>query len=284
MKMSLLAFVAATMPLSSRNAEAQNEAKMYAITVWNAGCAGAQRDPWDDMVLAWYNEITNVGSSIFGWCISGHCAEAYTRDGSFVNGSIANSWFADSAVVSWGNDTPNLDDGDAAMIGLHGADSAGVWSGSVRVDETGTGDCSIRQDEMGIGNSDLEFLHLSSCNSMDRNQWPNWWRAFKGAHQVDGFHGLMWIGSGLVSNYSDFADAAFDTAISDAWLDNHYVPDVSGTDDQCPVAYAVGADQADAVNRLFNERYNNVFSDPTTVGWWQVTYITGCDPSNEDAL
>ena len=62
------------------------------------------------------------------------------------------------------------------------------------------------------------------------------------------------------------------------------MPNVSGSDDQCPVAYAVGANEADATNRLFNERYDNVFSDPSSIGWWHVTYILGCDPANETAL
>ena len=236
------------------------------------------------MVDAWYDEITDTGFEIFGWCASGHCDDAFSRDGSVVDDSIANSWFADSSVVSFGADTTRLDDGDAVMIGLHGADSSGVWSGTVRVDEAGSGDCSIRRDEMQIGDSDLEFLHLSSCNSMDDNQWASWWQAFSRQHQVDGFHGFMWIGSGLISNYSDFADDAFGGSISDSWLDNHYVPNVSGSDDQCPVAYAVGANEADATNRLFNERYDNVFSDPSSIGWWHVTYILGCDPANETAL
>lgn len=270
--------------LAASPAQAQLEAKMYAISIWNAGCAGGQRDDWDNMVDAWYDEITNTGFSIFGWCIFGHCNEAFSRDGRAVNGSIANSWFADANVVTWGNDTPRLDEGDAVMIGTHGADSSGVWSGTMRVDEAGGGDCNLRRDEMQIGDSDLEFLHLSSCNSMDANQWASWWQAFSRAHQVDGFHGFMWIGSGLIGNYRNFASDAFDGSISDAWLDNHYVPDISGSDDQCPVAYAVGANQRDAINRLTTERYNNVFADPASIGWWQVTYIAGRDPANETAL
>jgi hypothetical protein len=265
-------------------ASAAFEAKMYAVTVWNAGCAGSTRATWDDMVDAWYDEITDDGFEIFGICVSGHCDDAFSRDGLVVDDSIANSWFADASVVSFGADTTRLDDGDAVMIGLHGADSSSVWSGTVRVDEAGAGDCSIRRDEMQIGDSDLEFLHLSSCNSMDRNQWSSWWQAFSRQHQVDGFHGFMWIGSGLISNYANFADDAFGGSISDSWLDNHYVPNVSGSDDQCPVAYAVGANEADATNRLFNERYDNVFSDPASIGWWHVTYIQGCDPANETAL
>jgi hypothetical protein len=280
---ALLALAAAT-TLTPGAAQARLEAKMYAVTVWNAGCAGSTRSTWDDMVAAWYDEITNQGFSIFGWCVSGHCGDAFSRDGSTVDGNIVNSMFADASVVAWGNDTAHLDEGDAVMIGLHGADSSGVWSGSMRVNEAGSGDCSLRRDEMEIGDSDLEFLHLSSCNSMDSNQWADWWRAFNRAHQVDGFHGFMWIGNSLISNYSNFASDAFDDAISDAWLDDHYVPNVSGSDDQCPVAYAVGANQADATNRLFNERYDNVFSDPTSIGWWHVTYIAGCDPANEGPL
>ena len=261
------------------------EAKMYAITIWNAGCSGGQRDAWDDMVQAWYDEITDAGTSVFGICLWGHCGEAFTRDGSLVNSTNRNSRFADSSLVSFGVDSSNLDEADAAMIGTHGADSAGVWVGSMRVDEAGAGDCNLRRDEMELGDTDLEFLHLSSCNSMDANQWSgSWWRAFRGLHQVDGFHGFMWIGNGLIGNYENFADDAFDGSIADAWLDNHYVVDISGSDDQCPVAYAVGANQADAINRLHTERYDNVFGDPTAVAWWQVTYVGGCDPANETAL
>ena len=172
-----------------QTAAARYEAKMYAVTVWNAGCAGSTRSTWDDMVDAWYDEITDAGTSIFGWCVSGHCDDAFSRDGLAVDGSIANSWFADSSVVSFGADTTRLDDGDVVMIGLHGADSSGVWSGTVRVDEGGSGDCSIRRDEMQIGDSDAEFLHLSSCNSMDDNQWASWWQALPAPSSAPGVWG-----------------------------------------------------------------------------------------------
>lgn len=269
------------------------EAKMYAVTTWNAGCGGSTRDSWDNMVKAWYDDVTNTGTSILGWCISGHCSDAFSKDGSLVNGNMVNSLFADATRVSWGNDTPNLDDGDAVMIGVHGADVSNGWSGSMRVDEAGSGDCSIRTAEMEIGDSDLEFLHLSSCNSMDDNQWSNWEKSMGRAHQVDGFHGLMWIGSGLVSDYEDFGDDAFGGSISDSWLDNLYYNNAFGTnnaDDQCPVALAVGANATDALNRLHNERYDNVYSDPPHSGLtgsgtiWATTYIAGCNPQGEDTI
>lgn len=269
------------------------EAKMYAVTTWNAGCSGSTRSSWDDMVKAWYDDVTNTGTSFFGWCISGHCGDAYSKDGSLVNGNMVNGLFADASRVSWGNDVTHLDDGDAVMIGLHGADVGNGWSGSLRVDEAGSGDCKIRTPEMEIGDADLEFLHLSSCNSMDDNEWSTWEKSMAHAHQVDGFHGLMWIGSGLVGDYDDFGDDAFDGPISDSWLDNLYYSNAFGTnnqDDQCPVAFAVGSTGSDALNRLHSERYNHVFSDPPHSGTtgsgtiWAATYIAGCDPQGEDTI
>ena len=278
--------------LLSAGSAAALEAKMYAVTTWNAGCSGGTRDSWDNMVQDWYDDITNTGTDLWGWCISGHCGDAFTKEGKLVNGDVVNSRFADLSKVSFGNDHNRMDAGDAVMIGLHGADVSSGWQGSMRVNEAGSGDCSIHTTEMEIGDTDLEFLHLSSCQSMEDNQWSNWEKSMAGAHQVDGFHGLMWIGSGLVNDYGDFSDDAFGGSISDSWLDNMYYEDEfnGGVDDQCPVAYAVGSNGTDSQNRLHNERYDNVFSDPPDSGptgsgtIWSATYITGCNPAGEDTI
>jgi hypothetical protein len=269
-----------TSPLAT---QAAMEAKVYSITTWNAGCDGSTRDWWDNMANAWYNEITRKGTNILGWCIGGHCGDAYSKDGQLTNGNFVNSLFADSGLVAWGNDHNHLDEGDAALIALHGFETGNVYGGALRVNEAGNGNCSVMRDEMRLGNSDLEFLHLSSCQSMDDNQWSSWWQSFNGLHQVNGFHGLMWIGSGMVNDYEDFADDAFSSSIADAWLDNMYIPNVSGNDDQCPVAYAVGANSNDMWNRIATERYNRVHTDPA-VGWWGVSFIAGCDPAAETVI
>ena len=265
-------------------ANAAYEAKSYAVTTWNAGCSGSTRNSWDDMADAWYDEITRKGVNFFGWCIGGHCSDAYSRDGQQVDGTIRNSQFADRSIVNWGNDSAHMDEGDAVMLALHGFENGNDYGGRVRINEAGGGNCNIRRSEMDLGDFDQEFLHLSSCQSMDDNQWSSWWRAFDGAHQVTGFHGLMWIGTNRISEYRDFAEDAFSKTIADSWLDNMYVPNIQNGDDQCPVAYAVGANHNDMWNRIGTERYNNVLSDPNDVGWWGVTYIEGCDPAAETTI
>lgn len=259
------------------------EAKLFAITRWDAGCGGSARSAWDDMGLAWYNEITRKGFYLWGHWWFGHGPNAYLKDGKYINGNIADSWFTDSDLVWWGNDKTFADEADACMICLHGSENSGRWQGSVRIDEAGSGNCRTWQGDMAFGDSDLEFLHLSSCHSLDDNQWFfEWASSFDGLHQVDGFHGWMWIGSSLIDDYDDFAEDAFSISIADAWLDNMYHADISGSDDQCPVAYAVGANSNDMWNRIGTERYNRVHSDPTTVRYVGCFYIANCDPANED--
>lgn len=247
------------------------EAKMYGVTRWDGGCSGSTRDSWDNMADAWYDEM---GDS--SW---------YFKKFSLTNGNIINSKFADATKVAWGADSGFLDDADAAILFWHGAESGDIYRGSMRVDESGSGDCKINQNEMELGDQDLEFLALSSCQSMDDNQWKEWWKSFKGLHQLDGFHGLMWISSGRVSDYRNFAEDAFDDNIADAWLDNLYDTNIGDDNvDQCPVAYGVGNGNTDLWNRMDHERYDNIFSDPTTHTRWGATYIIGCDPAAETVV
>lgn len=261
-------------------ASAAMEAQLYAITVWDADCNGGTRNAWDDMGDAWYNDITWEG--FWFW---GHGSDAYSRDRRVVNGNIADSWFTDTAKAAFGNDVTYLDEGDAVMLCTHGSESNGRYAGTMRIDEPGSGNCKTWQGHMDLGDSDLEFLHLSSCQSLDDNQWAGEWHdSFKGLHQVNGFHGFMWISSSFTGDYSGFSNDAFHEPIADAWLDNLYRPNVSGSDDQCPVSYAVGANSADCWNRIGSEEYDDVLSDPTTVRYWGCIYISGCDPANEDVI
>ena len=264
-----------------------NEAHLYAITDWPAACPAGSRSLWDDMGLAWYDEITDSGFSIGSWCLWGHCNDYFSRDRQMINGSIKANLFADTSLVAWGQDASYLDEADAAMICTHGGDDSDYWSGSMR-EKDGSNDCGINaRTEMKIGDSDLEFLHLSSCHSLDDNMIPKAYTLFSksGAtaklHQLDGFHGCMWIGSSFVDDYEDFADDAFDMSIGLAWALNMYRENVNGQWTQCPISYAVGRTADDCINRLTTERYNSIKSDPTAIGYYCYYYYPDCRPDCE---
>lgn len=273
---SLLVCVAAFAPA----AQATREAKMYVVQTWDGGCSGNSLAAYsfDDMVDAWYDEITNSD------CWWGHCGDAYSRDGSLVNGNVINSKYADSGVVGWGADSSYLDEADAALVGWHGGDSSGVYQGSMRVNEAGDGNCTLARTEMALGNSDLEFLHLLSCHSMDDNMWSGWRSAFDGLHQMGGFHGNAWASSSRVNDYEDFADDAFSDTLADAWLDNLYDTGVGDDNvDQCPVAYGVGSSEDNVWDRMADENYEDVWSDPTP-NWWGAIFFEGCNPAGESTI
>jgi len=170
------------------------EAQVYAITDWISECPAGDRSWWDDMGDAWYDEITDCGVDFFGWCLLGHCGDCYSRDKRRVNGSMTPARFAEELDFTWAHDRTYVDEADAAMVCLHGGDDDDYWRGKCRY--KAGGDCYINaEDELRVGDYDLEFLHLSSCHSLDDNMIPNTWRVFRRAgssrilHQLDGFHG-----------------------------------------------------------------------------------------------
>ena len=260
-------------------------AVVKAITHWNSSCSGGQRDDWAYMVDGWYDDITNTLPSPWG-----HGTLAWWQDGSFTNGNIVDSDFVDLSLQTWGRDwvdDTGIDEPDALMVALHGGVSSdGRWYGRVRVDEAGSGNCNAYQGDMEL-DYDLEFLHLSSCNSMNRPVWfsNGWSSSFRKLRQIDGFHGYMWIWSPYRSRYTDFADDAFDTSIAMSWLDNLYIPNADGAgSDECPCSRGVGATSADLWNRMFNEQYDWTYDSDPTPNVHGVIYLIGCDPAGESAL
>lgn len=264
------------------------EAKVYVITNWPASgsCSGNDVSAWDDMAFAWYDEIGD-GSVFF-------------KNGSWTNSNLRRSVFCDpDSGHSPCIDDERIDDADAALIALHGSDSGRHWTGLLL--QVSGGDCLIHApegaatDAMFLGDVDLEFLHLSSCNSMDDDN-INWTRRMfadvdsatngRRLHIATGFHGVMAISSGRADDYEDFADDAHDVSISDAWTDNLYDSDVSYNDGssgaQCPVAFAVSNTRSSARSRLNSERYTNIHSDPTGSGAFAYSFYDQCHPVGDD--
>ena len=259
------------------------EAGMMGTSVWTATCNGNNLTHWDNMVRSWYNRIDD-----FGW---------YQRDKYWVDGSFSKNAMCDPDRAPGCIDGIYLDEVDAVMVFGHGADAGDHWA-MINRNKGADGSCWIRHPGAGsttgrmlAGDYDLEFLHISSCNSGDDDNLSLLWTAFRDPvdtpnnqrrlHQANVFHGWMWIGSSLDSNYRNFARDAHFMSIRSAWLYNHHENNISGNMDQCPVSYAVGSNQADCFNRLHNERYNYVFSDPSAIGYYCYSYFAGCDPGGE---
>ena len=262
------------------------EAKLYVITNWPASgtCSANDVAAWDDMTLAWYNAIGD--------------GPVFFKDGVWTNNNLSRKQFCDPDTGFVCEDDKRVDDADAAMIALHGSDHNNHWDGSLLV-ATG-GDCTLHgpegasTDALFVGDFDLEFLHLSSCLSLDDDNINTAKRLFADVdsasngqrlHQLDAFHGVMAISSGRDDDYEDFADDAHYVSLADAWTDNLYDEDITynngSTGDQCPVAMSIGASGNDAMIRLLLENYANIFPDPTSNSWIAYQFYDGCDPVAE---
>lgn len=294
-KNSLSIMAVMSLALFASHSQAQ-EAKVFAISdfvpVDSDGCGGGDRSHWDNMVDEWYDQMG---------------AEGHSKDGQYTNGATTIQMFCDPDWNSSCLDALYLDEADAAMIATHGADSGDHWAGTMR--QPWNGHCALdgggSSDDMWVGDYDLEFLHLSSCYSADDDNLGGIREAMydtvdspgngRRLHQWNGFHGIMWIGGGFDNDYEDFADDAHSVSMGRAWVSNHYNDSVDcswadpfgwfGTcQEQCPIAYAIGTSGSDALNRLRNERYNNVFSDPSGSNVYAYRYIRGCDSTGETAF
>jgi hypothetical protein len=270
-----------TAPLAAQSAPSTSEKGVVvrSVSKWDSTCSGNNISSWDNMVEHWYDEITDGGA---------HGVEAFWQDGFYVNGWIVDSDFTDPSIASWGNDDADdrLDEADFFALTMHGSDASDLrWQGSVRSDEAGSGNCSTYQGSMLFGDSDLEMIFLSSCYSMDQGNWfDEWESSFGGAHQIHGFHGVMWISWTYYGRHTDYADDSFYIATADALVDNMFINNalLSG-DDQCPVAQGVGSDTTDLWDRVDHEQYDWMFSDPTGLRNGTV-YVGGCDPQGKGAL
>jgi hypothetical protein len=296
MLVAVLAVAAATAwtAFAATPAQSDKGALVRVNTVWNWpgswACTGSERPNWDNMAKAWYDDLTNTSAPP-----TGHGSAAWWKDGFFSNGYNVDSVFVDQDLQNWGQDhiDDKSDEADALMIATHGGNGTeGRWSASMLADEFGDdgtfNNCSSWQGHMEFGDSDLEFLHLSSCTSMDYEDWyPNWSSSFAGVHQIDGFAGIMYIKSSYIDEYKDFADDGYDMGIALAWVENLYKYRDGPGDMQCPVALGVGigADgQSNCWTRLVYERYNNVYSDPVSPTWYGVAWVEGCAPDGGTVL
>lgn len=266
------------------------EAQVYAIGDFvpsgSGGCGGKDISHWPEMVDEWYDHMA----------VHGH-----SKDGQYTNGNMTIQRFCDPDQIAGCIDYQRADEADATMIATHGSDSGDHWAGTMR--DSYAGHCALdaggTADDMHVGDYDLEFMHVSSCFSADDDNLSGIRNAMTDpvdggfAHQWDGFHGIMWIGSSFDNDYEDFAHDAHSTSMANAWVTNHYRNNsvdcewydpwnwLGTCQDQCPVAYSIGSTESDVLTRLLYERYNNIFSDPTGKNWYAWMAYDGCNSVGE---
>ncbi len=212
------------------------------INSFPAPCTQNTLEYCDDTSVGFLNGMTSWGhTSSFNW-----------GDG--------NAFERDFRDVSLGGDDDNwVDDVDFAHFSSHGATgSNNVFRGffGSQVDA-----CTWRSNQARYGdNWNLEYLAIDACNSVEliRDVIATWQGTFQGLHQVFGFTDLVsdsWWSSGR--GYDFGRRAGNNDVLSIAWLDECY----SFWLDDNPVAMAAGRSQADAINRLDNERISSGFGD-----------------------
>ena len=277
--------------VSSAGTSLALEAKVFAIGDFvgtgSGGCGGNDISHWPDMVDEWYDEMGSFGHS---------------KDGQYTNGNMVLTRFCDPDWNGSCQDDDFVDEADVAMIATHGSDSGDHWQGTLRWPSVG-GNCRVdgggSGDEMSLGDVDLEFVHLSSCQSarrrqprrhplrahrpgrrrsrtpvgrlprphVDRRQLRRRLRGFRGRRPL-GQHRV------LVGDQSLPQQLAGLRRLRPVQL-------VGTCEDQCPIAYSIGATESSALTRLNNERYNNVYSDPTGHSYYAYLYYEGCNPVGE---
>ena len=263
---------------------------MYAIGNWSGGnCAPGDTDTdraaWPGMASAWYDRMGLMG---------------HAKTGKFVDGNTTLRRFCDPRYDAACADFSYVDWPDAAILAAHGFDAGNSWGALMR--NSWKGRCSLQMGTLGgttfLGDSNLKFMHASSCFSLNQDYFANMRVAMKepgtpkGLHVFTGFHGIMWISGSFNGDYADTAQDGHFMPVATAWVTNHYKNNQFscaaydplgwfGTcQDQCPTAMTVGPTGGNALNRLLNERYNNsaAFGPPSGNAHYAWMGYRGCDP------
>jgi hypothetical protein len=184
-----------------------------------------------------------------------------------------NFWRGDGSVQPWiyYEDYDNWQDtygADAVMAFYHsghgGMRSDGVFEVPVGANWGGLG-CRVFSNQMRLGNEQVRYIFWSTCESLrvlgGHSPIRTWSPANLGFRMLFGFETVSW-------DDPDYGKAFWEEwkkgkSFSTAWLDASWYHVAT---DQSPSVVAVGATQAEAQNRLYNERSFS-FSG-VSKNWW----------------
>jgi hypothetical protein len=185
-----------------------------------------------------------------------------------------NFWRGDGSVQPWiyYEDYDNWEDthgADAVMAFYHsghgGMRSDGIFEVPVGADWGGLG-CRVFSNQMRLGNEQVRYLFWSTCESLrvlgGHSPVRTWSPANLGFRMLFGFETVSW-------DDPDYGKAFWqewnnnNKSFSTAWMDASWYHVAT---DQSPSVVAVGATQAEAHDRVHNER--NFFFSGVSPNWW----------------
>lgn len=183
-----------------------------------------------------------------------------------------NFWRKDASVQPWiyYEDYDNWQDtygADAVLAFYHSGHGAmasnGVFQAPVGANWGGLG-CRVYSDQMRLGNEQVRYIFWSTCLSLrvldGHNPIRTWSPANLGFRMLFGFETVSWDDP----NYGKYfwEEWKKGKSLSTSWLDASW----RIATDQSPSVVAVGANQTEAQNRLYNERY--LSWDAVSTSWW----------------
>ena len=162
-----------------------------------------------------YCDETSVGF------LDGMVSRGHTSRFNWGNGNAWEQDFRDPA--NGGDDTNWIDSVDFAHFSSHGStSSSNIFKGYFGSEMTS---CTWRSDKARFGNTQLEYLCLDTCNSLEltRDIIAVWQNAFDGLRMVLAFTDLVsdswWTGG---RGYNFGRRAGNGGRLTDAWLDECY--------------------------------------------------------------
>jgi hypothetical protein len=184
-----------------------------------------------------------------------------------------NFWYKDGGVQPWAyyedydnwQDTYGMDAVNAVYHSGHGTmDANGVFYAPLGAKWGNLGSW-VRSDQMRLGNEQVNYIFWSTCLSCrvldGQTPMRTWSPANLGFRMLFGFETVSWDSP----NYGKFFWEEWNKqkSFSSAWLDASW----RIAHDQAPSAVACGASQAEASDRVFNERLF-YWAHASTAWWW----------------
>ena len=195
----------------------------------------------DNVAMGFYNTMT---------------ANGYTGRFAWGNSAAWGSDFADSDVVSWGEDHIWVDTVDICYHADHG--NVGMFGFGVAHPN-----CIIYAEDCRWGDDyDLEWIILDDCSCLRHGQYGVWWPVFQKLHMILSFDTNA-SDDGARGGY--FADKLVQGwSLMQAWF---YACDQT----QGPSTYAAIAGACNGDTSIYHEKvwlFGYVAPDPIPLAWW----------------